>query len=232
MTADGAGAKPEALAQPAPRPRGKRPAGPHQRLMRPGAPRAGLKRLGRGPKRGAGFGCGELVCALLAALVLAAACSPAPQPPAPDAPPEATPQTEAAEPDPVTTDEFWMFLQVRTGETMDFKAISDTDVRLFEFCVPVHEVRSKFTSGPFGEDPVEGLAFELVASDGKVLESAPVYLVEDMPEDVDNDGTPPSLAQLVAVVEHRSDWSAIRFMNGSAVIYETAEPDRRLNKCG
>ena len=134
-----------------------------------------------------------------------------------------------------TTDEFELRVSLLVEESV-YEPESWSRVTLREFCLPVRERRSNYESGTWGEPPVEGLAFELVASDGKVLESAPVYFVEDIlefdPADFSNGSDDSYGGRLIAVVEHRSDWSTFRFMQGSEVIYEAAEPDRRRNKCG
>ena len=79
------------------------------------------------------------------------------------------------------------------------------------------------------EDPVEGLAFEVVASDGTVLESSPVwyrpYVVEL------NGGEPLNSGNLEGVLTYRGDWPTIRLIEGSEVIYETADPRLRRTEC-
>ena len=78
-------------------------------------------------------------------------------------------------------------------------------------------------------DPVEGLAFELVASDGTVLDSSPVWFFPDMPDPLPEGGL--DHGPLYAVVAHRSDWPAMRFRDGSEVIYETADPPATSTRC-
>ena len=83
------------------------------------------------------------------------------------------------------------------------------------------------------EDPVEGLAFEVVASDGTVLESSPVWLQEiTVDPDPDYVGTIPISGDLVGVLSYRGDWPAIRLIEGSEVIFETADPTvQRVVEC-
>ena len=185
-------------------------------LMRPGAPRApGLGRRGPGSGRWAGLGRGGVVGVLVAALALAAACSPVPEPP-----------------DPGGSAQFSLVVDERPGETPAYETPAyetDPTVTIRGWCRPVHEVRSRLTMDRYDGDPVEGLAFELVASDGTVLDSSPVWFFPDMPDPLPEGGL--DHGSLYAVVAHRSDWPAMRFRDGSAVIYETADPPVQDTKC-
>ena len=181
--------------------------------------------------------CAAALCAA------AAACSDAPGSATTDATAstadstEGEPAIEAPEPpDPATSASISLWwVTERPGETPTYEPDIDATVKIRRRCKPVHEVRSGLTMGGwYINDPVEGLAFELVASDGAVLESSPVWFAPVVNEiDVENDTgqQPPDHGLLYAVLAHRSDWPAMRFMDGSEVIYETADPEVSPREC-
>ena len=180
-----------------------------------------------------------LWCAAALCTVAAAACSDAPGSRATDAAAstadstEGEPAIEAPEPpDPGGSAQFSLVVDERPGETPAYETPAyetDPTVTIRGWCRPVHEVRSRLTMDRYDGDPVEGLAFELVASDGTVLDSSPVWFFPDMPDPLPEGGL--DHGSLYAVVAHRSDWPAMRFRDGSAVIYETADPPVQDTKC-
>ena len=175
--------------------------------------------------------CAAALCAA------AAACSDAPGPATTDATAstadstEGEPASEAPEPpDPATSTLILLRAYERPDETPAYEpSETDTTVLIRRRCKPAHEVRSRFTMSPLIGDPVEGLAFELVASDGAVMESSPVWFALDFVDPAPVNGI--DHGSLYAVLAHRSDWPAMRFRDGSEVIYETADPEVWPREC-
>ena len=187
-----------------------------------------------GPRRLVALWCAMAQC------VFAAGCSGALEPASTDTTADSTagePAIEAPEPpDPATSALIKLRGRVpvkkRWDETPAYEASSTQTVRISRSCNPVYLVRDGLTISPFVGEPVEGLAFDLVASDGTVLESSPVWFIPILVE-IDPDSPAPEFhsGHLTAVLAHRSDWPAMRFRDGSEVLYETADHEVRPREC-